>query len=271
VPGLSYAEVVNAIIYLADPQRTRLLIQTLGDEMRKIALTFILLAIFTGTSMAATADYVGIKSCSGCHKSEGKSWANTAHAKAFESLKKGVKVNEKKKAGLEDNDYTKDEKCLPCHTVGYGKKGGYEPSMPEAKAKYFAAIGCEMCHGAGGLYKKEMRKAGFQYKKNKKTTPRKKLIDAGQNDNLEEACNSCHMNYEGSPWKGAKAPYTPFTPKVDAKHKFDFEKAVRDNKAMHEHFKLTGIFEGEPIPKTRAEFQKNAKEPEAGEEEEEKE
>lgn len=237
--------------------------------MKKIGLTLLLLAVFTGYSLAATADYVGIKSCSGCHKSEGKSWANTKHAKAFELLKKGIEVEAKKKAGLEDKDYTKDEKCLPCHTVGYGAKGGYTPNMPEAQSKYFASIGCEMCHGAGGLYKKEMRKAGFQYKKNKKMTPRKKVIAAGQVDDLEEQCNTCHMNYEGSPWKNAKAPYTPFTPKVDAKYKFDFEKAVRNNKAMHEHFKLTGIFEGDPIPKTRAEFQKDAKEPEAGADEEE--
>lgn len=239
--------------------------------MKKLSLTVLLLAVFAGYSIAATAEYVGIKSCAGCHKSEGKSWADTAHAKAFESLRKGIKADAKKKVGLEDKDYIKDEKCLPCHTVGYGSKGGYTTAMEDTKAKYFVGVGCEMCHGAGGLYKKEMRKAGFQYKKNKKTTPRKKLIDAGQVDNLEESCNSCHMNYEGSPWKGAKAPYTPFTPKVDAKYKFDFEKAVRNHKAMHEHFKLKGIFEGEPIPKTRAEFQKDAKEPEAGEEEEEKE
>lgn len=235
-----------------------------------IVLAKLIVFIAAMATAATAADYVGSKPCAGCHKSEGKSWSNTAHAKAFESLKMGVKVEEKKKAGLDDKDYTKDEKCLHCHTVGYGEKGGYTPTMPEAKAKYFTFVGCEMCHGAGGLYKKEMRKAGFQYKKNKKTTPRQKLIAAGQVDNLEESCNSCHMNFEGSPWKNAKAPYTPFTPKVDAKYKFDFQKAVRNNKAMHEHFKLKGIFEGDPIPKTRAEFQKDATEPEApGEEEEE--
>jgi hypothetical protein len=79
------------------------------------------------------------------------------------------------------------------------------------------------------------------------------------------------LNYEGSPWKGAKEPYTPFTPKVDAKFKFEFEKAIKEKKAMHEHFKLKGAFEGEPVPKIRTEFQKTAKEPAAGEEEDEKE
>ena len=40
------------------------------------------------------------------------------------------------------------------------------------------------------------------------------------------------------------------------------------DKAMHEHFKLRGVYEGEPVPKFRAEFQKKAKEPAAAEEEE---
>jgi hypothetical protein len=32
----------------------------------------------------------------------------------------------KKAAGLDPaKDYTKDQECLPCHTVGYGKPGGY--------------------------------------------------------------------------------------------------------------------------------------------------
>ena len=39
-------------------------------------------------------------------------------------------------------------------------------------------------------------------------------------------------------------------------------------KALHEHFKLRGVYEGEPIPKVRAEFQKTAKEAAAAEEEE---
>ena len=67
------------------------------------------------------------------------------------------------------------------------------------------------------------------------------------------------MNYEGSPWKGAKKPYTPFTPTVDKKYSFDFEKYVRDDKAMHAHFKLEGTFTGPPTPKFHEEFQKNAK------------
>ena len=215
----------------------------------------------------------------GCHISQRDSWLDTTHAKAFDSLKPKVKANEKKKAKLDPNkDYTNDKDCIGCHTTGYGEKGGYKPDMPEKKAKFLQSVGCEMCHGAGSLYRKKHKEAGASFKKTKQPTPRKELADTGQISNYEEACAGCHLNYKGSPWKGAKEPYTPFTPSVDPKYKLDFEKAVKETgkgkgkgkgKAIHEHFKLRDVFKGEPVSKIRAELQKTAKEPKAGEEEEE--
>lgn len=223
------------------------------------------------TSSAALADgkYEGIKGCGGCHKSQKESWEQTTHAKAFDVLKPKVKADEKKKAKLDPaKDYTQDKDCLGCHTIGFKEPGGYQEGMSEAKATNLVGVGCEDCHGAGGNFRKEHRKAGDAFRKTKKHTPRQKLVSAGQQFNYEESCAKCHMNYEGSPWKGAKAPYTPFTPKVDVKYKFDFDKAVRNKKGLHEHFKLKGVFEGEE-PKVRAEFQKTAKEPAVAEEGEE--
>lgn len=221
------------------------------------------------------ASYVSYKRCGGCHISQKDSWLDTSHAKAFESLKPKVKADEKKKAKLDPNkDYTNDKDCIGCHTTGYGDKGGYKPDMPEKKAKFLQAVGCEMCHGAGSLFRKKHKEAGANFRKTKQPTARKELVDAGQVFDYEEACARCHLNYKGSAWKGAKEPYTPFTPAVDAKYKFDFEKAVKEPakgkaKALHEHFKIRDVFKGEPIPKIRAELQKTAKEPKAGEEEEE--
>lgn len=234
-------------------------------------LTLAVAVVFTASPALAAGKgaYEGWKKCGGCHKSQKDSWLETKHAKAFESLKPKEHADHKKKAKLDpEKDYTQDKNCIGCHTIGYGERGGYKEGMPEAKAKYLTGVGCEDCHGAGSLYRKEHSKAGDQFKKTQKPTPRKALVDAGQNFGYEEACFKCHINYEGSPWKGAKEPYTPFTPKVDAKYKFDFEKAVKDKKALHEHFKLRGVYEGEPVPKIRAEFQKTAKEPAAPEEEE---
>ncbi|HEV7930245.1 MAG TPA: cytochrome C554, partial [Nitrosospira sp.] len=88
---------------------------------------------------------------------------------------------------------------------------------------------------------------------------RQVLADAGQDFAFEESCNACHMNYEGSPWKGAKKPYTPYHPGVDKKYTFNFDKYVKDVKAMHEHYKLDGVFEGEPKFKYHDDFQSKAK------------
>ncbi len=239
---------------------------------RFFVLTFMIAAIFTASNVMAgpKAAYEGYKKCGGCHKSQKDSWLETKHAKAMESLKPKAEATEKKKAKLDpEKDYTQDKDCLPCHTTGFGERGGYKASMSESQAKFLTSIGCEDCHGAGSLYRKEHSKAGNEFKKSQKSSPRKTLVDAGQNFDYEEACARCHLNYEGSPWKGAKEPYTPFTPKVDAKYKFDFNKAVKENKAMHEHFKLRSVYEGEPLPKIRAEFQKGAKDPAAGEDEKE--
>jgi hypothetical protein len=216
------------------------------------------LLVMAGTA-SAEGTFEGRKKCYNCHKSEGESWDKTAHAKAMESLKPNVKDKAKVKAKLDPKkDYTKDKDCVGCHVDGFGKDGGYVIQEPE---KFLTGVGCESCHGAGSDYRKIHRKAGEAFEKSKKETPRESLVEAGQDFEFVEKCNVCHLNYEGSPWKGVKKPYTPFTPKIDKKYEFDFEKSVRNDKAMHAHFKLAGTFTGPPIPKFHEEFQKSAKPP----------
>ncbi len=214
-----------------------------------------LLAFFSGNVLANK--FEGRKKCSSCHKSQAKSWKKTAHAKAMDSLKPGTKKKEKLMADLDpDKDYTKDKDCVGCHVDGFGKKGGYKIAKPK---KMLSGVGCESCHGPGRKYRGDHRKAGQAFEKKGKTSPRKKLAAKGQDFHFEESCNACHLNYEGSPWKGAKAPYTPYTPEVDEKYRFDFDKMVKEADAMHEHYKLDGTFVGEPKFKYHDEFQKDAK------------
>jgi hypothetical protein len=225
------------------------------------ACRLIAVALFTlmiGQVMAADAPFEGRKKCSSCHKAQAKSWRDTAHAKAMDSLKPNERKEAKLKADLDpEKDYTQDKDCVGCHVDGFGEKGGYTIESPK---KMLAAVGCESCHGPGRLYRGDHRKAGQIFEKSGKTTPRKNLADKGQDFNFEERCNACHMNYEGSPWKGAKAPYTPFTPVVDEKYTFNFDEMVKDEKAMHEHYKLDGVYTGEPKFKYHDDFQANAKE-----------
>jgi len=97
-----------------------------------------------------TPKYEGYKLCQWCHYVQVRSWLNGAKAKAFDSLKAGVKKEAKIKAGLDPNkDYTRDTECLPCHTTGYKEKGGFK-SIEETPD--MAGVQCEACHGPGGKF-----------------------------------------------------------------------------------------------------------------------
>ncbi len=216
-------------------------------------------AVLTVSPAMADDEFMfeGRKKCYNCHKAQGKSWAKTKHGKAMESLKPGKAKKAKLKAKLDpEKDYTEDKDCVGCHVDGFEQEGGYLIDDPD---KWLTGVGCESCHGAGSGYRKLHRKAGEKFEKSQKTTPRKKLLARGEEFEFIEKCNACHLNYEGSGWEGTKKPYTPFTPEVDEKYAFDFEKYVRNDKAMHQHFKLIGTFTGDPTPKFHEEFQKAAK------------
>ncbi len=221
-------------------------------------LAGLMLAGLGMTSLSAQeTPYDGRKKCSSCHKSQYLSWKTTSHAKAIKSLESGAKAEAKRKAGLDpEKDYTEDKNCVGCHVTGFGAEGGYDIDDP---SKYLVNVTCESCHGPGSEYRLLHRKAGERFERKKQTTPRQELAELGEDFQFQDRCNRCHLNYEGSPWPGAKKPYTPFTPKIDPKYAFDFDKAVRDDEAMHAHFKLEGTFTGPPLPPFHEEFQAKAK------------
>ncbi|GMV02693.1 MAG: cytochrome c family protein [Burkholderiaceae bacterium] len=227
--------------------------------MKKLVVgicTSAVLLVALATTAEAAPDYEGRKKCGSCHRSQLESWERTAHAKAMDSLAPKAKVAARTKAGLDPNkDYRQDVNCVGCHSTGFDHEGGFDPKAPN---KYLTGVGCESCHGAGSDYRLLHRKAGQAFEKKKQTMPRQQLVEAGQEFGFEQRCNACHLNYEGSPWKGAKKPYTPFTPKVDARYNFDYARAVRNDQAMHEHFKLDKVFTGPPVPSFHEEFQSKA-------------
>jgi hypothetical protein len=220
-----------------------------------VAAMLILLAVMPAA--AGESSFEGHKKCSNCHKSQALSWQETGHARALAALGPNERAEAKRKAGLDPaRDYRADAKCLGCHVTGAGEDGGYDPREPD---EYLAGVGCESCHGAGSAYRQLHRKAGERFESDKTTMPRRRLAEAGQEFLFRERCNACHLNYAGSPWAKAKEPFTPFTPALDPKYGFDFERAVRSDKAMHRHYKLDGTFTGEPLPAFHAEFQAAAR------------
>ena len=143
---------------------------------------------------AAEHSYVGSKKCKMCHIKEWNSWAETKMAKAVEVLKPGQNDEAKKKVGLDPaKDYTGDATCLPCHTTGYGKPGGF---VDMASTPDLAGVGCEMCHGAGGTYtqSQHMSLSNKEYKK-------ADLVAVGLVGEITEAqCQHCHN--KNSPFVG---------------------------------------------------------------------
>lgn len=79
--------------------------------------------------------YIGIEECRSCHSNEYEKWKDTRHSRAFQALLK---------TGQETNP-----DCLPCHTTGYSRGGGFMnlESTPQMKD-----VQCESCHGPGSEY-----------------------------------------------------------------------------------------------------------------------
>jgi hypothetical protein len=159
--------------------------------------------------------YTGSKKCKMCHLKEWKSWSGTKMAQAFDVLKPGERADAKKTAGLDPTkDYTKDPICLPCHTTGYGKEGGF---VDIESTPSHAGVGCEMCHGAGGTY----TQAQYMSLKNKEY-PKEDIVAVGMVGEITmEQCVTCH-NTE-----------SPF---VGDDYVFDFEE--NKEKGTHEKFPL---------------------------------
>ncbi len=185
------------------------------------AVSLFALALLPASAFAdGPAQYVGAKKCKKCHGDVYKSWKKTALAKSFEALKPGVKAAEKTKAGLDpEKDYTTDEKCLGCHTTGYGKPGGY--AIGSKTAAKFEGVQCEACHGPGSNYNPIMD----DVKKQKRKYKTSEMEAAGLVLPTKANCETCHSK---------ESPF--FT------GEFNFEEMKK--KGTHEHKPLEYREEG---------------------------
>jgi len=128
-------------------------------------------------------DFAGVTTCKKCHRKVWKSWKETPMATSFDILKPGERADIKKKAGLDpQKDYTRDASCLPCHTTGYGKTGGF---VSMEKTPSMAGVSCEACHGAGKEYNKVMKKHSRNYTE-------EEILHVGLNKDPRVTCITCH-------------------------------------------------------------------------------
>ncbi len=180
-----------------------------------IALVALLAGLPASVAEEAEHAFVGTKKCKKCHLKEYKSWAETKMAQTFEVLKPEIRTEAKIAAGLDPaKDYTADATCLPCHTTGYGKEGGF---VDIATTPELAGVSCEMCHGAGATYIQDelMSLKNKAYKM-------ADVVAAGMVAEVSaERCTACHNS--DSPFVG-----DDFV--------FDFE--TRQDEGTHENFPL---------------------------------
>jgi len=166
--------------------------------------------------------YVGVKKCKICHLRIFKSWEQTKMARAMNALRPGVAVEAKKKHGLDwERDYTGDPSCLPCHTTGYGRPGGYavppeDDRGAQRRAESLTGVGCEACHGPGDVYIKTFK----EIQKTRRPYSVEELRKVGLVVPADTHCRRCHSSRSPT--------YDPSVP-------FDYAKMVGKTAEIHVH------------------------------------
>jgi hypothetical protein len=103
---------------------------------------------------AAKFDFIGLKKCVFCHRSEEKGaqmqqWQKTSHAKAYATL-----AGEKAKAIAAAKKLPKppqeSPECLKCHVTAFPVMA----NLATAKITLEEGVSCESCHGPGSEYSK---------------------------------------------------------------------------------------------------------------------
>jgi hypothetical protein len=148
----------------------------MAGKLGRIAVLALLVAALGGALMAYAsnnvpegAKYVGVAKCRLCHLEQYNTWKETKHATAFSALE-GPEV--------------KDADCVKCHTVGYGKPGGFVDHETTAAMEN---VGCEDCHGPGSAHVENAAKnLGTE-------GPWEKMINKVP-DNTCVGCHNTHVN-----------------------------------------------------------------------------
>jgi 2',3'-cyclic-nucleotide 2'-phosphodiesterase (5'-nucleotidase family) len=84
--------------------------------------------------------YVGMGMCARCHREIFEAYVNTAHARAYETLSAEMRH--------------RDVDCLPCHTTGYGRPGGFTGFRSKGGMTDLVEVQCEACHGPGAEHER---------------------------------------------------------------------------------------------------------------------
>jgi len=112
-----------------------------------VLFAFLLLITIPGLAEdKATNKYVGVKTCSMCHKAQFAVWEKSKHADAINALSSPKAAEIAKVKGLKKSA-AESEECLSCHIIN-AKAADVEKNFDPKQG-----VQCETCHGAGSAYK----------------------------------------------------------------------------------------------------------------------
>lgn len=165
--------------------------------MKKLVLIAISIMLVALTTNAQEFNYIGVKKCSMCHKSEKQGsqltiWESSAHSKAYKTLQSAEADKIAKEKGY-DTKAAETEACLKCHVTG----SNLDAARMEKGFDMADGVQCETCHGAGS-----------EYKSMKTMKDRAAAVKAGlkvyeSDQDIETLCKSCH-NAESPTYKEFK-------------------------------------------------------------------
>jgi hypothetical protein len=90
---------------------------------------------------SGASNFAGERTCKTCHAAQHKKWFASQHAIAYEDLESVNKAF--------------DPACIECHTVGFGKPGGF---VDMSMTPHLLNVQCENCHGAAKEHAESMGK-----------------------------------------------------------------------------------------------------------------
>jgi hypothetical protein len=117
-------------------------------------ILFIIALLAPAQDAVAAPEITGAPNCKACHGArtgnQWKSWTESAHARAFETLASDAAAKIAAERGVGNPQQA--EACLQCHTTR-GFLGADVPVSEKGKYADEEGVGCESCHGPGSDYK----------------------------------------------------------------------------------------------------------------------
>lgn len=158
-----------------------------GTNMKNIIAAFMLVSVtlfLVAPGVAADNKYVGVKTCSMCHKAEKTGnqfgvWQKTKHAEAIKTLSSAAAIKIAKEKGLKKPAIESPE-CLECHAPALDAK------LVDKTYDVKDGVQCEICHGAGSAYK------SMSVMKDKAKAIAAGLTEYKDQAATEKACKKCH-------------------------------------------------------------------------------